>query len=179
MSGATVMRRFLVVVVVAVVGFTVATLAVYRFHPTAGAVFLSLGWLSILATGFFLVKAASFDLRAGAGASPSDLSFARREELEREKKLLLKAIKEVEFDRDTGKLEGSEAAEAIRRYRARAVEILRALDEGPQRRYEAAIEEELRKRLAAAGPPVCPSCGAKNDHDAAFCKKCGAKLEIA
>jgi hypothetical protein len=163
------MRKAWLVAAVAVAGFTAATLAVYQFRPTPGAVFLTLGWMAILATGYLLAKAASFDMRAGEVAGPG----GRREELEREKKLLLKAIKECEFDRDTGKLEGGEAADSIRRYRARAVEILRQLDEAPGRRYEPAIEQELARRLAAEG---CPACGTKNDEDAAFCKKCGAKV---
>jgi len=164
------LKTLLLVAVVAVAGFTVATMLVYRGRPTPGAVFLTLGWMAILATGALLVKAASFDMRVGA---PEGGEAGRRDDLEREKKLLLKAIKEVEFDRDTGKLDGGEAAEAIRRYRARAVEVLRELDEAPAKRYEGLIEKELARRLAASG---CPACGAKNDEDAAFCKKCGAKV---
>jgi len=169
----------------AVVAFTAVSLALYSFRPTAGTVFLGLGWLSILATGYLLVKTvSSFDLRVGADAS-GELSHGRRSELEREKKLLVKAIKEVEFDRESGKLEGGEAAEAIARYRARAVEILRLLDEGQDREYEALIESELAKRLAATAPATapaiapraCAACQTTNDDDAAFCKKCGAKLE--
>src|SRR5262249_17844174 len=153
----------LLVAVVAVAGFTVATMLVYRGRPTPGAVFLTLGWMSILATGFFLAKAASFDMRVGV-VSAADVSASRRDELEREKKVLGKAIKECEFDRDTGKLDGGEAAEAIARYRARAVEILRQLDEGVGGRYEAVIEKELARRMAAES--VCPTCATKNDDDA-------------
>ncbi len=177
-------RTLLLFGILAVVGFTIASLLVYHFRPTAGTVFLSLGWISILCTGYLLVRTVqTFDLRVGAEVS-GDLTANRRAELEREKKLLVKAIKEVEFDRDSGKLDTGEAAQAIARYRARAVEILRLLDEGPGRQYEALIEKELAKRLAKAeaaapAPTVCPACQASNDHDAAFCKKCGAKLEIA
>src|SRR5262249_18028239 len=48
------LKTLLLVAVVAVAGFTVATMLVYRGRPTPGAVFLTLGWMSILATGFFL-----------------------------------------------------------------------------------------------------------------------------
>jgi hypothetical protein len=164
----------------AIVAFTVVSLGFYSFRPTAGTVFLGLGWLSILGTGYLLVRAVSaFDLRVGSDAG-AELSHGRRAELEREKKLLVKAIKEVEFDRESGKLEGGEAAEAIARYRQRAVEILRLLDEGQHKEYEDRIEKELARRLAAAAPPEtrgCPACQTQNDDDAAFCKKCGAKLE--
>jgi hypothetical protein len=176
------MRRPLIIgAAVAIVGFTVASLFVYEFHPTAGTVILGLGWLSILCTGYLLVRTVqTFDVRVG-GPVGGDLTTPRRTELEREKRLLVKAIKEVEFDRESGKLDGGEAAEAIARYRTRAVEILRLLDEGKERHYESLIEKELADRLKASAPDprACPACQATNDEDAAFCKKCGVKLERA
>ncbi len=171
-------RLVLIGAIVAIAAFTFVSLFVYDFRPTAGTVILSLGWISILATGYFLVRAvSSFDLHVGSDVA-GDLTVARRAELEREKKLLVKAIKEAEFDRDSGKLDGGEAADAIARYRARAVEILRLLDEGPARQYEGLIEKELARRLAASEPEpnACAACETRNDPDAAFCKKCGAKL---
>jgi hypothetical protein len=176
-------KKLLLGGIVAVLAFTIVSLIVYDFRPTAGTVFLSIGWISILGTGYLLVRAASsFDLRVGSvdgGGGIGDLTTGRRSELEREKKLLVKAIKEAEFDRDSGKLESAEANESIARYRARAVEILRLLDEGPSRQYEGLVEKELARRLAAEPAPAqpgCPACRALNDDDAAFCKKCGAKL---
>jgi ribosomal protein L40E len=166
-------RTLLAIAVVAVLGFTVATLVMYHGRPTSGAVFLTMGWMSILATGYFLARAVSFDFAVGAEAA-GDVTAQRREELDREKKLLLKAIKEVEFDRDTGKLDDGEAAQAIARYRARAVEILRQLDDSKAPQIEAKIEAELARRLAEARG--CTKCGITNDEDAAFCKKCGAKI---
>jgi hypothetical protein len=170
--------------VLAIAGFTLACLLSYNFRPTAGTVFLTIGWASILGTGYLLVRAVqAFDLRVGVELA-GDLTANRRAELEREKKLLIKAIKEAEFDRDSGKLDGGEAAVAIGRYRARAVEILRLLEVGAGGQYEALIEKEVARRLAAlpaepAAPRLCPSCAVPNDDDAAFCKKCGAKLEAA
>lgn len=171
--------------IVGVLAFVVLTLAIYGFRPTPGVSFLVLGWMSLLATGYFLVRAVStFDLRGGL--PPEELTAARRAELEREKKILLKAIKECEFDRDTGKLDSGEAAEAIGRYRGRAVEIMKLLDDQRERALEERIEKELARRLAAAeatgaaaapsDPSRCAVCGASNDEDAAFCKKCGLKL---
>ncbi len=42
----------------------------------------------------------------------------------------------------------------------------------------AARREALQARIAA-GPPKCAGCGARNDEDAAFCKKCGKALREA
>lgn len=166
---------------VAVVGFAALVLAIYGFRPTPGVSMLVLGWMSLLATGFFLVRAvSSFDLTARSALE--ELTATRKAELEREYKHLKKAIKEAEFDRDTGKLDSGEAAEAIGRYRVRALEILQLLDDQRDRAVEARIETELARRLAAGGSsdassaPRCAACDAVNDVDAAFCKKCGRKL---
>jgi hypothetical protein len=149
----------------------------YRWGPTLGAVFLVLGWMSLLATTFFLAKAVRVDFSRREDDEAS-LDDDRRAELEREKKLLLKAIKEAEFDRELHKLDEAEAATVIHRYRTRAIEILRALEpvEGKVGKdYGAMVEAELRKRLAAE-KHVCAACGKTNDDDAAFCKGCGKQL---
>jgi hypothetical protein len=87
----------------------------------------------------------------------------RLEELQREKRSLLKAIKETELDRDTGKLSGGDADDLIARYRARAIELIKAieaLEAGASAGDDAVtlrdrIEREIRARVevgrAAAG----------------------------
>ena len=101
----------------------------------------------------------------------------RRAELLSEKKLLLKAIKELEFDNKMGKIDDRDAAEIIGRYRARAVEILRQLDDqSGGKTYEAIVEKELARRLGQAAPGTCAACGTANDADAVFCKKCGKQV---
>jgi hypothetical protein len=162
---------------VAVGGFVLLVLWHYRFRPTLGAPFLVLGWMSLLATGYFLAKAARIDFSRTEVVEDA-LNEERRGELMREKRLLLKAIKEAEFDRDLKKLDETEAETIIQRYRARAVDILRLLE--PEREtgvkdYASLVEEELSRRLAA-GPRGCLECGKVNDEDAAFCKGCGAKI---
>jgi PAS domain-containing protein len=162
---------------VAVVGFVLLVLWHYRFRPTLGAPFLVLGWMSLLATGYFLAKAARIDF-SRTEVTEDSLNEERRAELMREKRLLLKAIKEAEFDRDLKKLDETEADGIILRYRARAVDILRLLEpekETGGQDYASLVEEELHKRLAA-GPRACLDCGKVNDEDAAFCKGCGAKI---
>lgn len=134
-------------------------LAINRWYLGAPAVFLCLGWLSIVAAGRLLWIAA---MRAGTelegGPAEVEPVLTRVEELEREKKALLKAIKEVEFDRELGKMSDADADEIVRVYRARAIEILKLLDGGaPAVAAEAGepldqvIEREVRARLALAG----------------------------
>ena len=117
-----------------------------------------------------------------------------RAALEREKFLVLRSIKEVEFDRAMGKISDADFTEVEGRLRARAAGLLRQLD-ADRSGYRALIERDLATRVGrvpraappAAGSPVtpavpsgtCPACGVANDPDARFCKSCGARIEAA
>ena len=165
----------------ATLAFALGVVWYYHFRPTLGAFVLVVGWSVLLGAGWLLWRAAaSFDLHVDDPVFQAP-ETVRRAELTAEKKLLLKAIKELEFDKNMGKLDDREAAEIIGRYRARAVEILRELDdESGGKTYEAIVEKELARRLgqpeAAPAPGTCGACGTANDADAVFCKKCGKKV---
>jgi len=99
--------------------------------------------------------------------------------LEREKMLVLRSIKELEFDKAMGKLSETDFDEMSGRLRTRAARLMRQLDAGGG--YRAQVEADLRKRLgeAPADAPAarfCAACGTARDVDAKFCKNCGAKL---
>jgi hypothetical protein len=131
-------------------------------------------------------------LRDDAGEAIGDRTRAA---LEREKTLVLRSIKELEFDRGMGKVSEKDFAEMSARLRARAARLMRQLDAGSL--YRAEIEKEVAKRLektashdvGRSGPPsapakarspiACGSCAATNDPDAKFCKNCGGRLEAA
>jgi ribosomal protein L40E len=119
--------------------------------------------------------------------APEMLGDRTRAALEREKTLVLRSIKELEFDRGMGKVSEKDFAEMSARLRARAARLMRQLDAGSL--YREQIEKEVAKRLAKTGvagaapasaktPPVnaCASCAAVNDPDARFCKNCGTQL---
>ena len=113
--------------------------------------------------------------------------------LEREKTLVLRSIKELEFDRAMGKVSAKDFDEMAGRLRARAMNLMKQLDAGGSV-YREAIERELSERLqkghganvakpAVAVAPTspaknraCVSCETINDPDAAFCKRCGTSL---
>ena len=107
-----------------------------------------------------------------------------RAALDREKTLVLRSIKELEFDRAMGKVSPADFHEMSGRLRARARALLKQLDvDGTS--YRELIERELLERLELAGlevsafpPPrrVCDGCGAGNERDAKFCKGCGSEL---
>jgi hypothetical protein len=124
-----------------------------------------------------------------------------RAALEREKTLVLRAIKDLEFDYAMKKVAQHDFDEMSARLRARAIGLMRQLDSGGG--YKEAIERELAARLATLGEPGVISapgahaaataspapveatapllcrCGTANDHDARFCKACGATLHAA
>jgi hypothetical protein len=169
----------------------VAATALYLFlivgaRASAGNVSLLVGAAAFGVVGLQVWQA----IRAAAteGDEPEAAPVAmgrRRRELEREKAAIYKAIKELEFDREMGKISETDYQEAHANYRTRALRILRQLDAGAAS-YREIIEKELAERLARAGeipaaaPPqpkagVC-ECGVQNDTDAVFCKKCGRRL---
>jgi hypothetical protein len=106
------------------------------------------------------------------------LTDGLRADLEREKALVLRSIKELEFDRAMGKLSEPDFADMAGRLRSRAIGLMKQLDEGAS--YRSLIERDLQARIAEAqARPVSHicACGTTNDLDAKFCKSCGSKLE--
>jgi zinc-ribbon domain len=129
-----------------------------------------------------------------------------RAALERDKLLALRAIKELEFDRAMGKLSEEDFKEMSGRLRGKAARLMRQLDAGAgyreqiERDLAKKIEErstkasevvrsakasevvrsakasEVVRSAKASAERVCPSCDARNDDDARFCKSCGARL---
>jgi hypothetical protein len=154
---------------------------------TASVVFLmiaaaTLGWVVWVA-----FRAAESLVREPPAVEIAAATGRRRKELEREKSLLLKALKELEFDHEMGKVSDSDYQEIGGNYRARAMRILRQLDAASgDVDYRSLVERDLANRTKAkpaeeapAKREGCASCGTKNDPDADFCKKCGKKLEAA
>ena len=113
-----------------------------------------------------------------------------RAALEREKTLVLRSLKELEFDRAMGKVSDVDFEEMGGRLRARARSLLKQLDiDGAA--YRDLIERELAARVMQVGDApagaassqatrlLCGSCGESNERDARFCKSCGAALQEA
>jgi hypothetical protein len=120
-------------------------------------------------------------LSPGTIVPSAPVSERIRDGLEREKRLVLRSIKELEFDRAMGKLSQKDFDEMSGRLRSRALSLMKQLDVNATS-YAAKIEKELEQRLAGAASspthvvPGCASCGASNDADAVLCKKCGTRL---
>jgi hypothetical protein len=128
-----------------------------------------------------------------------------REKLEGEKRLLLQGIKDLEADRQTGKMSEDEYQRLRASAEARAVEILRVLRESDER-WATEAENLLASRRRGSAPSAggrepaspnadprvfptesstasqvgqklaCDACSFENDDDARFCAGCGRAL---
>jgi hypothetical protein len=167
-----------------------ATVAVVMARPSAPEnlilISLTIGAAGFAALCFYRMLAPLVAPHADMDRQP--LSERMRVDLEREKALTLRSIKELEFDRAMGKVSPQDFDDMAGRLRARALGIMKQLDAG-QNAYRELIEKELAQRVGrAAEPVVAPppprpagacACGTSNDPDARFCKSCGAKLRAA
>jgi rRNA maturation endonuclease Nob1 len=102
------------------------------------------------------------------------------------KGIALAALKEIEFDRETGKLSDVDYEFLKAKYTAAALDALRRErgEEAPDD-IEAMIAAKVRALRSASAPtspdasdpgPVCAGCGPRPEPDAIFCSSCGHRL---
>lgn len=172
-------------------GLIGATIAVFmaRGESPAAVIMISLTIFAAAAVGIAALRTFLPLTQKSATFGPRLLGGRTRAALDREKTLVLRSIKELEFDRAMGKVAEDDFNEMVARLRARAIAIMKQLDAGTS--YREMIEKDLAKRVGGAAPssasrvsaPSAPrpaaacTCGTLNDADARFCKNCGAKLE--
>jgi hypothetical protein len=201
-DGDTAFRPWHFFVLASLIAATVAVLLSRRATPEH-LVFISLtiGAAGAAAAAFYRTLAPLTSPDAEAFSAP--LTDRARAALEREKALALRSLKELEFDQAMGKLSARDFEEMSSRLRARALSLMKQLDEGGSG-YRGVIERELQARLAGrsasgnaprsstvAEPETmapedsredvqaigaCPDCGTVNDADATFCKRCGRRV---
>jgi len=110
----------------------------------------------------------------------SDLDERRAPpDAEAQKHLALTAIKELEFDHATGKIDDDDYRALRSRYEARAMEVLEHGAHPPvEPAWEdgaAQLEAEIR---AARGRRFCADCGGPLPKAARFCPACGTPVEV-
>lgn len=93
----------------------------------------------------------------------------------------LRALREIEFDRATGKLSSDDYDALKRKYTIEALAALRAEDASSEM-------QEVGTVLPPPGPtplpsriphPACPTHGPRAEPDAAYCAECGRRLTAA
>jgi len=123
-----------------------------HFHVTAPVVFVCLGYVAGLAAIMNFYKIGAMAVAPEQATEDAwERPIGPRDELEKEKKTLLKAIKEAEFDHEMGKLSKSDADAMIAQYRARAIAVIKELDRANGAKASDkrdAIEREVKARLA-------------------------------
>ena len=102
------------------------------------------------------------------------------------KGVALAALKEIEFDRETGKLSDEDYAFLKGKYTGVALDALRAesaeaAEVGAPSDVEVMIAARVRalRSAATSAPPgasVCSTCGPRPEADAVFCSTCGHRL---
>jgi len=99
----------------------------------------------------------------------------------------LRALKEIEFDRATGKLSDADYDNLKTKYTTEALAALRADATGGGMRDAGSVVSDgashPASRISHAAPriphPICPNHGLRPEADAQFCSECGRRLATA
>jgi hypothetical protein len=86
----------------------------------------------------------------------------------------LRALKEIEFDRATGKLTDADYDALKRRYTAEAVQALRV-----EETAHPATPAAAAARIEPPSERSCPAHGPRAEANARYCSECGRRLEPA
>ncbi len=100
------------------------------------------------------------------------------------KGIALAALKEIEFDRETGKLSDADYELLKSRCTTAALDALRAESAAVPDDVEGMIAARARALRSAAtstsrGAPSCSVCGPRPEPDAVFCSSCGRRFPVA
>ena len=128
-----------------------ATAAVFIIRGTSAEnlIFVCLAIFSAALVGLAALNALR-PLATGDTREPEMVGGQTKAAIEREKNMVLRSIKELEFDRAMGKLDELDYEEMISRLRSRAVRLIQQLD-NTSSGYRELIERELASRLVKAG----------------------------
>jgi rRNA maturation endonuclease Nob1 len=104
------------------------------------------------------------------------------------KGIALTALKEIEFDRETGKLSDADYEFLKGKYTAAALDALKQEEKGASDDVEALVAAKVRALRSApaatssntssspSSERACGTCGPRPEPDAIFCSSCGRRL---
>ncbi|MDH4043240.1 MAG: hypothetical protein OEY20_07255 [Gemmatimonadota bacterium] len=109
---------------------------------------------------------------------PDDFDATPLEESESPKVQALLALKEIEFDRATGKLSDEDYAQLKSRYGRDALAAMET--EAQQSAVVAGADDPAEALIQAVRQDlqVCPACGPRPETGATFCSECGRPLAV-
>ena len=91
----------------------------------------------------------------------------------------LRALKEIEFDRATGKLSDADYETLKDKYTAEALAALRAEPRTGDEGRGTGLAPVVTRPSSPVPRPACPTHGTRPETDAQFCSECGARLASA
>ena len=112
------------------------------------------------------VESAGGDAAGDEGEDPADDMSPQT--------VALRALKEIEFDRATGKLSDTDYEQLKAKYTQEALAAMR--EESGVRSVERGVKPAPDSRLPT---PRCPEHGPRTEKDAQFCSDCGRRLGAA
>ena len=138
----------------------------------------------MLAIAVFVVAYPLLQRSTASSQSADPLSDEGLDELLVQRDATYVALKELDLDREMGKLSPADYQALRDRYRAQAVAILQKLDSRQAEAHvveDRALEEEIGREIVARrrrrrAPARCPSCGSAVEPGDRFCHHCGAFL---
>ncbi len=95
--------------------------------------------------------------------------------LEEEKEESYNAIKEAEFDYETGKLSDKDFSLIKEKYTGKAINAMQKLEEREKQSSKTKVPTVQRKSKTTTA--TCAHCGSSLSSDVKFCQSCGKKAE--
>ncbi len=189
------LARYVPAIVVAVVAAVAVPLGVTRGAPTV-VLWLAFSVLAGAVLLFWESVRLLLDPTAPGDGTAEGTESGVPAELETRKRAALRALRDIEYERAIQRLSEEDYRTLEQKYRAEARAAMRAIDEGLAAwlpRADALLAEaeagapngEVAPPTADTAQPAepatvtgraCPKCNARNDADAVFCKKCGARV---
>ncbi|MBI2615278.1 MAG: zinc ribbon domain-containing protein [Gemmatimonadetes bacterium] len=138
------------------------------------------GLLVALAALALVLEPLALGRPAGPAASGNsdELDLEDPTESDSPKVRALLALREIEFDRATGKLAEEDYVRLKAKYESDAIAAIRAEEQAAKEEARPAADraEEVIRRAKQQGPRVCPTCGPRPEPNAVYCSSCGRSL---
>jgi hypothetical protein len=132
--------------------------------------------VALLIGTIFGVGALAFVLYPLFFGKPNGASAREVAEVQREDSPIV-ALREIEFDRATGKLSESDYAELRAAYAGRALKEIRQAERKAEPVSAPLDPIEARVRAYRRTHRECPACGLRPEPDAIYCSTCGGFLD--
>ena len=138
----------------------------------------------VMAIGLVVWVAEPLVRRGRMRETAADIQGDVIERLTLQKETLYTAIRDLDFDHQTGKVDAEDHAVLRRQMEAEAVDVLRQLDlADPLADLDLVAEQQIlayrqKEETAAAAPEdTCPACGTRLTADPTYCPICGQLLK--